>query len=97
MRILTSYTKADFDRFYEQGYWKDETFSDALADAVTRTPEKCAIVHGDRQLTYRALQDCVRDVAAGLSAEFLFPRKRDEKSLAARALAGFDPTSLIRI
>ena len=67
MPILTAYTKADYDRHYGSGYWKDETFTKALDDAAARTPERVALVHGESRVTYAKLRDRVEAFASGLS------------------------------
>ena len=68
MRILTAYTKTDFDRHYASGAWTSETLTDALARVVDANPDRIAIVQGDRRLTYRELATVVEEVAAGLAA-----------------------------
>ena len=68
MPILTTYTRADHERWYAGGYWTSDTLVDALERAAAIDPSRCAIVDGDRRITYGELRTAVDEAAAGLRA-----------------------------
>lgn len=61
---LTSPAKAS--EYRSRGFWEDTTIFQKFQTAVTRYPEKIAIVDGDRRLTYQALGEIVDNVAGNL-------------------------------
>ena len=69
MRIQTIYTKQYMDRWYKSGWWKDATFSDYLTAAAAKHPEKTALAHGERRVSYKELAALVGDLAAAFAAE----------------------------
>ncbi|WP_394832578.1 AMP-binding protein [Pendulispora rubella] len=58
---------AEFAATYrELGYWRGETLGAMLRARAERTPERCAVVDGDRAWTYRELEQRSARWAAGL-------------------------------
>jgi non-ribosomal peptide synthetase component E (peptide arylation enzyme) len=69
MRHLTRYGRAEYQEYYARGYWREETFPQALREAVREHSEKNAVVHGERRLSHAELFDQVRYLAAGLEGQ----------------------------
>jgi len=63
-------------RYRDAGLWEDLTVSEMVARTAARHPDKVAVVHGDRRITYRALVDESRRLALGLLALGLKPGDR---------------------
>lgn len=53
-------------RWIDAGLWLDRTLHDYFAETVLRTPERVAIVAGERRLTFAAWADEAERLAAGL-------------------------------
>jgi cyclohexanecarboxylate-CoA ligase len=74
MTLETSLLASRAADMRQQGWWKDKTINDCLAEVLVRTPEKTALVahvqgNGDpRRISYRELDDMVTRAAASLTA-----------------------------
>ena len=53
--------------FRDQGWWRDETLGDWIDRCAATSPDRAAILTGDRALTYQALRADVTSLAAGLA------------------------------
>ena len=53
--------------FRDQGWWRDETLGDWINRCAATSPDRAAILTGDRALTYQALRSDVTSLAAGLA------------------------------
>lgn len=53
-------------RYREQGYWRDRAFHEVLDDAADRRPDHPAAIGPYRELSYRALAEHSRRIAAAL-------------------------------
>lgn len=56
------------ERYRQAGYWRDQTFAQALETVAARTPSAIAITDGPLHLNYRSLADRCRRLAGGLRA-----------------------------
>jgi len=80
-------------RYVEQGWWRNETILDAFEAAVSRTPEKTAVVApGGVRLTYAQLDGLAKRAACGLAAAGV--RKGDVVSIQLPNCAEFVVTHL---
>jgi 2,3-dihydroxybenzoate-AMP ligase len=59
-----------------RGLWECITIGQMFARSAERSPDKIAVVHGERRLTYRELLAASRDLAARLAGTGLRPRER---------------------
>ncbi|MDP7547647.1 MAG: AMP-binding protein [Alphaproteobacteria bacterium] len=66
MRFMTSYGRTEYQDYYAKGYWRSETFPEALRANVRAMPDKIAMVHGGRRLSHAELFTQTRQAAAGL-------------------------------
>jgi 2,3-dihydroxybenzoate-AMP ligase len=55
-------------RYRQQGYWANTTLLDMLASSVRAAPERTALVHGDRRLSYAQLGAAIAQLAGRLMA-----------------------------
>lgn len=63
-------------RYREAGFWRGETLASLGADIAHRDPERVALVHPARSVTYGELDDRVTRLAAGLLDAGLNPGDR---------------------
>ncbi|HJM93728.1 MAG: AMP-binding protein [Alphaproteobacteria bacterium] len=68
MRFMTSYGRAEYQEYYAKGYWRAETFPEALRASVRTAPDRTALVHAERRLSHAELFAQVRRAAAGLES-----------------------------
>jgi non-ribosomal peptide synthetase component E (peptide arylation enzyme) len=64
--IPSGFAQADSERFYELGYWQNETFAQYLRRGAESHPEKIAVTDGARTLTYAELLRESRALAGAL-------------------------------
>lgn len=53
--------------YQHDGYWCDQTFGSMLRQSASCFPQACALVDGERQLTYQQLDQRVDRLASGLA------------------------------
>jgi 2,3-dihydroxybenzoate-AMP ligase len=53
-------------RYRQQGYWANITLPDMLARSIRATPERIALVHGERRLSYAQLGAAIDQLAGRL-------------------------------
>ncbi len=53
-------------RYRQQGYWANITLHDMLAESIRAAPQRTALVHGDRRLSYAQLGAAIDRLAGGL-------------------------------
>ena len=63
-------------RYRAQGYWEDVTLWEMLERAISRAPDKTALVHGDQRISYRELGERSSRLAARLHGLGLRPLDR---------------------
>ena len=63
-------------RYREQGYWADFTLNQMLARSIQRQPDKIALVHNERRMTYRELGESIAQLAVRFAESGLQPRDR---------------------
>jgi len=67
----------EFARVYrQQGYWADTTLHDMLAGSIRAAPERTALVHGERRLSYAQLGQAIERLAGRLLVLGLRPLDR---------------------
>ncbi len=69
MTFETRLTPEMVEFFSREGYWREETFFDLLADRAARHSEREAIIDSRRRVTYGELKDRVERTAAVLKAQ----------------------------
>lgn len=76
---LDGYVAVDDDRveqYRAAGWWRDLTFHDVLDRAAAAHPDQTAVIGPKTHLTYEALADRTRQLAASLQALGLTPNER---------------------
>ncbi len=63
-------------RYRARGHWEDTTLWEMLQQAIARSPEKTALVHGEKRLSYRTLGETSERLAARLHALGVRPLDR---------------------
>ena len=60
------YDAATQARFRAEGYWTDDTLETVLARWSSTEPDRIAVIHGARRVTFGALHETARRFANGL-------------------------------
>jgi len=63
-------------QYRQQGYWADITLNRMLTECAERQPDKTALVHGERRMTYRELDESIAQLAVRFAESGLQPRDR---------------------
>jgi 2,3-dihydroxybenzoate-AMP ligase len=63
-------------QYRRQGYWADITLNEMLARSIERRPNKIALVHGERRLSYQELGEAITQLAVRFADGGLQPRDR---------------------
>src|SRR4029077_876947 len=63
-------------RYRAQGLWEGVTIGEMFARSAQTRPDKVAVLHGDRRLTYAQLLERARDLGARLAGIGLRPGER---------------------
>jgi 2,3-dihydroxybenzoate---[aryl-carrier protein] ligase len=63
-------------QYRRQGYWADITLNQMLTRSAGRLPDKTALVHGERRVSYRELDDSIAQLAVRFAENGLQPRDR---------------------
>ena len=63
-------------QYRQQGYWADITLNRMLTERAERHPDKAALVHGERRVTYRELDKSIAQLAVRFAQNGLQPRDR---------------------
>ncbi|MCP3801301.1 AMP-binding protein [Allokutzneria sp. A3M-2-11 16] len=64
------------ERYREQGYWRGETLGAVLRTAAKDFGPRTALVHGDRRISYAALDEWADRLAAGFADHGIRPDER---------------------
>jgi 2,3-dihydroxybenzoate-AMP ligase len=63
-------------QYRQQGYWADITLNRMLTASAERQPDKIALEHGGRRMTYRELDEAIAQLAVRFAESGLQPRDR---------------------
>lgn len=63
-------------QYRQQGYWADITLNQMLTGSAERQPDKTALVHGERRMSYRELDESIAQLAVRFAESGLQPRDR---------------------
>ena len=66
LRGCTAWPEEFARRYRRQGYWADITLHDMLARSIDAAPDRIALVHGNRRLTYAQLGEAIDRLAGHL-------------------------------
>ena len=72
----TAWPEDDAARWRRLGLWEDITLGEMLARTARRLPDKAALIHGERRITYREIVDTSERLARRLAATGLRPLDR---------------------
>lgn len=69
MPILQRYTRHDYERFYQDGYWTSDHLLDVVSQCARSAPNKIAVIDGNTRVTRGELIALVDDAANALRAD----------------------------